>query len=152
MGGQSAYQDALPHAIHTPNGRRFEHAASQKQPPTDAVLILVMPAGCLKLCIGGVILWLGNTNDHHHFIMRANNIPINTLSFRVDRAASLIIQLLRRTQILWAFARDDFIIWRPPLKIRSDSERSRVSNQPSLTSPSDVMGPSLPMMAFRLGL
>jgi hypothetical protein len=113
---RSAYQDALPHAVDTPDGRCLKDAAGEDQPPTDAVLILVVPSRCLNLGFGDAIIGLSDANDHHHLVVRPNDVSVNALGLRVDGAAALIVELLRTTGVLWAFALHHIVVWRPALR------------------------------------
>ncbi len=85
-----------------------------------------MPAGGLELGVSRAILGLGNADDHHHLIVRPDDIPVDALSFRVDGAAALIVELVRGAWILHALARDHIVVWRSSLQIVSRRAAWRV--------------------------
>jgi hypothetical protein len=80
-----------------------------------------MPASRLDLCVGNAILRFSDANDHHHLVMRADDISVDALRLRVDGAAALIVQLPGSARVLRAFALDNVVIWRPALHMRLGS-------------------------------
>ena len=111
-----AYKDALPHAVDAPDGGRLEDAADQQQPPADTVLVLVVPAGGLDMCLGDSVLGLGNANDHHHLVVRPDDVPVDALGLGVDGAAALIVELVVAARVFGALPLNHIVVWRPALR------------------------------------
>lgn len=61
------------------------------------------------------VLRFGDTNDEHNLIMGANQITIELLGFRIDRAPTLIKSLRRLTMISFALTIKCLIKRRPTL-------------------------------------
>lgn len=75
----------------------------------------MVPAGHLGFCIDGTILWLGDANDHHHLIMRPDDIAVDALGLGVDWAATFIIHQVAVARVLWALTGDHIIVRRAAL-------------------------------------
>jgi hypothetical protein len=82
-----------------------------------------MVVGCLELGFGDAVLRLSDADDHHHLVMRANDVPVNALGLWVDGTAAVIIELLGTARVLNALPLDHIVVWRPALDIRLDKTK-----------------------------
>jgi hypothetical protein len=57
--------------------------------------------------------------------VRADDVPVDALRLGVDGAAALVIQLLVAPGVVWTFAGNYIVIWRPTLRAQSDAELNR---------------------------
>lgn len=59
---------------------------------------------------GATILWLGDSDDEHNLVVRANDILVDSFRLRVDGPSPLIIHLQRGPWVALSFSWYDDII------------------------------------------
>jgi hypothetical protein len=107
-----SYQDALPSARDTEDADCLYTLLSNiAQPRADSLLVKIVAYCPLSVWSRVGVLRLRDANDQHYFIVSSDEITIELLGLRINRAATMIKLLRRFPMVRLTLAVESLIIW-----------------------------------------